>query len=175
MRSRLGWDDYFMIQALWAPMRSPDESTKHGSFIVNKDNVPIAQGYNGFPKGCKDDIMPQSRPDKYEVIIHSELNAIFNANASTSGTTLYVSGFPCTRCWCAIIQADIKRVVYGPIKSKSCNSAHIKDGLDNKLVSLLLQDKDIQVVKWIPQQCGLIIQGLTDIIENTQLALLKEE
>lgn len=162
MRDRLCWDDYFMVQALWAPMRSPDESTRHGSFIVSKDNVPIAQGYNGFPRGCNDELMPQTRPEKYDVIIHSELNAIFNANSSVEGATLYVSGPPCVRCWCAIIQVGIIRVIYGPVRSNAMNSVHTCD-VDYPLTKLLLDKQGIEVVEWRPKNSDLIIDGLDKI------------
>jgi len=163
MRDRVCWDDYFMIQALWAPMRSPDESTQHGSFIVSQDNIPIAQGYNGFPKGCEDEKMPQTRPEKYDVIIHSELNAILNANASLDGAILYVSGPPCVKCWCDIIQSGIKRVVYGPVRSSAHNSTHTKDGLNHPLTKLLLSMQNIEVVEWKPKNLQLILDGLRNI------------
>lgn len=75
-------------------------------------------GYNGFPKGCSDDVFPWGREGepldtKYLYVTHSELNAILNyRGGSLEGAKLYVSLFPCNECAKAIIQAGIKTVVY---------------------------------------------------------------
>lgn len=171
MRKRVCWDDYFMIQAIWASVRSPDESRQHGCIIINQYNVPIAQGYNGFPHGCDDETMPQTRPEKYEVILHSELNAILNATEPLRGATLYVSGMPCIRCWCAIVQTGISRVVYGPVNSKSVSdSAHKDDTLDNELVQKLLQNRPIEITEWKPKDLSLITNGIGRISQLSQMA-----
>ena len=76
-------------------------------------------GYNGFPIGCSDDEFPWDREGefadtKYPYVTHGEMNAILNyRGGSLEGTKLYVSLFPCNECAKAIIQAGIKRVVYG--------------------------------------------------------------
>lgn len=171
MRERLNKTDYYMVQALWISERSPDESRQHGCIIVNAHNVPIAQGYNGFPHGCDDETMPQTRPEKYEVILHSELNAILNAVGSLRGATLYVSGMPCIRCWCAIVQTGISRVVYGPVNSKSVSdSIHKDDTLDNELVQKLLQNRDIEIVEWKPENLNLILGGVGRVGRLSQMA-----
>ena len=48
------------------------------------------------------------------VCIHSEEGAVIEAGREKcNGSTLYVSLFPCSLCAKVIIQAGIKRVVYG--------------------------------------------------------------
>lgn len=171
MRKRICWDDYFMVQAFWASERSPDESRQYGCIIINKHDVPIAQGYNGFPHGCDDENMPQTRPEKYEVILHAELNAILNATESLCGATLYVSGIPCVRCWCAIVQTGISRVVYGPVNSKTVkDSPHKNDTLDNELVKKLLHNRSIEITEWKPKDLNLIINGVGSISRLSQIA-----
>lgn len=171
MRKRLNKTDYYMVQALWISERSPDESKQHGCIIVNKNGIPVAQGYNGFPHGCDDKNMPQTRPEKYEVIIHAELNAILNATESLRGATLYVSGVPCVRCWCAIVQTGISRVVYGPVNSKSISdSAHKDDTIDNELVRKLLCNRSIEVTQWKPKDFNLITNGVGRISRLSQMA-----
>ena len=49
-------------------------------------------------------------------VLHAESNAIFwcaKSGISTQGTTFYLTLSPCQTCSLAIIQAGIKRVVYG--------------------------------------------------------------
>ncbi len=113
------WDEYFMGIALLSAQRSKDNSTQVGACIVNDDKKIVSVGYNGMPVGCDDDDMPWERSadstldTKYPFVCHAELNAILNSSIpSLSGSTLYVTLFPCNECAKAIIQCGIKRVVY---------------------------------------------------------------
>ena len=115
----ISWDEYFMGIALLSAQRSKDSNTQVGACIVNSDNKIVSVGYNGMPTGCDDDDMPWERDGssaldtKYPFVCHAELNAILNSNIpSLSGSTLYVTLFPCNECAKAIIQCGIKRVVY---------------------------------------------------------------
>ena len=114
----LSWDRYFMGIALLSSFRSKDPSTQVGACIV-KDRKIMSVGYNGFPKGCRDDRFPWSKvnqnpeDNKYAYVVHAELNAILNFPGITlKGSTLYTTLFPCNECAKAIIQAGIKKVVY---------------------------------------------------------------
>jgi len=110
------WDARFLELTDLVRSWSKDPSSKVGAVIVNDDRVVVGMGYNGFPRGCDDsDEIYADRPKKLARVVHAELNAILNANGSTKGTTLYLSGFngpPCDRCSAHVIQAGIKRVVY---------------------------------------------------------------
>lgn len=57
----ISWDEYFMAVAQLAGMRSKDPGTQVGCCIVSKDNKILSMGYNGFPKGCSDDVFPWER------------------------------------------------------------------------------------------------------------------
>ena len=112
-------DDYFMSVAVLSEHRSKDPSTQVGSCIVNPDKRIIGIGYNGFPRGCDDDIFPWTKDDenflnnRNTFVVHAEANAILNTGAnSISGSTIYIRYFPCHECAKLIIQADIKRIVY---------------------------------------------------------------
>lgn len=115
----ISWDEYFMAVAKLAGMRSKDPSSQVGACIVSPDNKILSMGYNGFPKGCSDDVFPWGRggedplKSKYFYVTHSELNAILNyRGGSLEGAKLYVSLFPCNECAKAIIQSGIKTVIY---------------------------------------------------------------
>lgn len=115
----ISWDEYFMAVAHLAGMRSKDPHTQVGACIVSPDNKILSIGYNGFPRGCADDVFPWARDGesvqdtKYAYVTHGELNAILNyRGGSLEGTKLYVSLFPCNECAKAIIQAGIRTVVY---------------------------------------------------------------
>lgn len=98
--------------------RSKDPNTQVGACIVNDGNKIMSVGYNGFPKGCNDDLFPWERSGdeletKYPYVCHAELNAILNnRGANLEGCRIYVTLFPCNECAKAIIQSGIKEVVY---------------------------------------------------------------
>ncbi len=167
-RARLCWEDYFMIQAMWSKVRSPDTSTQCGCVIVNKYGRLIGQGYNGYPKNIDDSKMPQTRPAKYPPILHAEENAILNTTTDCRGATIYITGPPCIHCWSHIIQKDIKRVVYGPIRT-SPNGLYAKEV--NQIIQDMLENQNIEVVKWNPKDKGLIIQELKNIEQLIELCI----
>lgn len=114
----ISWDEYFMGVAKLAGLRSKDPNSQVGSCIVSQDNKILSIGYNGFPKGCSDDVFPWGREGeeldtKYFYVTHSELNAILNyRGGSLEGSKIYVSLFPCNECSKAIIQSGIREIIF---------------------------------------------------------------
>lgn len=115
----INWDDYFMAVAQLSAQRSKDPNTQVGACIVNRNKRIIGIGYNGFPVGCSDDILPWEREGdyldtKYPFVCHAEMNAITNASnkPDLDGATLYVSLFPCNECAKLMVQVGISQVVY---------------------------------------------------------------
>lgn len=91
---------------------SKDPSTKVASVIVRDMNRIVSIGYNGYPKGVKDDNSLHNREEKYQKILHSEVNALLMARQSVEGYTIYVYPIPpCSQCAAKLIQSGIKRVV----------------------------------------------------------------
>jgi dCMP deaminase len=114
----ISWEQYFMGIALLSAKRSKDPNTQVGCCIVDRRRRVVAVGYSGFPTGCSDDDLPWERTGapldtKYPYVCHAELNAILNRNAGDlAGATLYTTLFPCNECAKAIIQSEIREVVY---------------------------------------------------------------
>ena len=113
----LSWDEHFMGLAHLSALRSKDPNTKVGAAIVDDNHRVVSVGYNGFPKGCSDEVFPWGRDgdtldSKYAFVVHAELNAILNSKWPVAGCTIYVSLFPCNECAKAIIQSGIHRIVY---------------------------------------------------------------
>lgn len=127
----LPWDSYYMLLAEASSRRSKDPKTQVGACIVDKNGNIQSVGYNGFPRGCDDDIFPWTIDDdpndsKHNYVVHAELNAILNVHGmgqDLHGSTLYCTLFPCNECVKAIIQSGIKKVVY---KSIDVGKAYIK-------------------------------------------------
>lgn len=109
------WNNRFLRLAHEVASWSKDRSTQVGAVLIRDDRTPITFAYNGFPRGIDDSVAERhERPTKYKWTSHAEENAICNAarmGASTEGTTLYVTHFPCAGCARKIIQAGISRIV----------------------------------------------------------------
>ncbi len=109
------WDSRFMNLAATIASWSRDPSSQIGAVIVNPDTRNILSvGYNGFPRGIADDERLNNREEKYPLVVHAEMNAIYNASAngvSLAGSHMYVHGLPiCHACSLGIIQSGIKHV-----------------------------------------------------------------
>ena len=73
------WDIRFLEMAKLVASWSKDPSTQVGAVAVRNRTV-IAQGYNGFPRGCDDhELYYLNKAIKYKRIVHAEMNAIYNA------------------------------------------------------------------------------------------------
>lgn len=109
------WDVRFIEMAELISTWSKDPSTKVGAVAVGEDRNILATGYNGFPAGIKDDGRLEDRPVKYSLIVHAEMNCIFNASkigVSLKGSTMYVHGLPvCSDCAKGLIQSGVNRIV----------------------------------------------------------------
>lgn len=113
----ISWDSYFMGVALLSSKRSKDPNTQVGACIINQDKRIIGIGYNGFPRGCEDDVFPWESDGsftetKYPYVVHAEPNAILNATTPLKGASIYVTLFPCHECSKLIIQSGIKEIVF---------------------------------------------------------------
>jgi dCMP deaminase len=110
------WDQRYLALAKEVSTWSKDPSTKVGAVVVGGKKEVLAQGFNGFPRGIDDsDERYNDRETKYKLVVHAEMNAIYNATysgVSLDGATLYIYGLPiCSECAKGIIQVGIKRVV----------------------------------------------------------------
>ena len=111
--NRLSWQEMFIEIAKVVAKRSKDPRTKVGAVLV-KDNHVIGVGYNGPPREFKYDFDWHS-PEKYNFVIHAEMNAITNAcaiGANVAGCDIYVTLSPCHECMKLLIQNKIKNVFY---------------------------------------------------------------
>ena len=105
------WLNHFMEMCRLLASMSKDPSTKVGALIIRPDRTLASTGYNGYPRGCKDDDY-QNRERKYQRVIHAEMNAILTAREPLNGYTLFVWPIPpCDRCIPHIIQSGIRKLV----------------------------------------------------------------
>jgi len=122
---RIDWNTLWMSFAFMISQRSIDPNTKHGCVIVDENNCLLSIGYNSFPRDCCDESLPLTRPQKYSIIIHAETNAIINAKKDLKNSVAYITGFPCSNCFGNMLNAGIKKIIYGPIGSQCINKESI--------------------------------------------------
>ena len=109
--SSFDWDSRFMRIAIEVSTWSKDPNTQVGTVIVSEDRRRVTWGYNGFPKGIKDDSRLNDRELKRKLMVHAELNALSNADFSLVGSSLYSTMYPCHICAGPIIQSGIALVI----------------------------------------------------------------
>ncbi len=120
---RPSWDEYFLVLAEQVSKRSPDPSTKHGCVLVDQDRRVISTGYNGPISGLPNDMVPLTRPEKYDWFIHAEDNAVAFARCDLRGATAYVTGQPCAACFRRLLQVGVRRIVYASRQSACISTA----------------------------------------------------
>ena len=131
---------YLNMAETWATL-SKAKRKQVGCLIVKEGSI-ISDGYNGTPSGFDnncENLLPstggrmmvddegdlvegtfelQTKPE----VLHAESNAITKLAKSTQssdGSTMYITISPCIDCAKLIIQAGIKRVMFGDIY-KNC-------------------------------------------------------
>ena len=130
---------YLRMARIWAE-NSYCERRKVGALVV-KDKMIISDGYNGTPSGFENVCEDENNLTK-PYVLHAEANAITKLARSSNnseGSTLYVTASPCIECSKLIIQAGIKRVVYG-------EKYRLEDGIN------LLKKANIEIVYINPDE-----------------------
>jgi dCMP deaminase len=118
-------DTYFMEIAKVVAKRSTCLRQNVGAVIV-KDKRILSTGYNGAPTGlehcldigCLREELNIASGERHELCraVHAEQNAIIQAavhGVSIEGAVLYTTHQPCIMCAKMIINAKIKKVIYG--------------------------------------------------------------
>lgn len=124
---RPNWTDYYLGLAFFAAARSHDIETQHGCIICDDKHRPLGMGYNGYPGGIYEAGLPNTRPDKYPWMIHSEANAVNNMRLKIDGTTAYVTGQCCNPCIMNMYNNGVRTVYMA-----KCHGSHILKEEDKK-------------------------------------------
>lgn len=107
------WHSLFMDIAYRVSKQSKDPNTKVGAVIVSPDNRELSFGYNGFARKLPETMeLWNDREIKLKLVVHAEMNAVFNCPFDSTGCKIYVTHQPCSRCLIHLINAGISEVYY---------------------------------------------------------------
>jgi len=155
---RPSWTDYFISMAFLASTRSSDSQTNHGCVITDSNNRVLGLGYNGFPAGMPDDILPNTRPNKYKWMVHAERNALANCSLRPEKGTAYITGPPCLDCAKALYQEGVRHFV-----CVDGHGTHLEDNDDKCVLEILIESANI-TVDWVDaSSIGSVFKKLVNI------------
>jgi len=105
-----------------------------GAVVYDPETGGMFFGYNGFPKNIPDETAIWETPNKYDYVVHAEVNAIRKATSAlghhVSRCELYSTNHPCHCCMKdAIIPAGIKKIRY--------INSHPEDELTDEWIKML--------------------------------------
>lgn len=155
--NRPSWDNYFLGLAKVVSQRSHDIHTQHGCIIVDTNRRILGVGYNGFPRGLDDSVLPLTRPEKYNWIVHAERNALSNCIVRPDKATAYVTGQCCNDCIKALWQEGVSSVIM-----IDGHGTHKFDDNEKKLFDMFVNMSGIKIsyiepdLSWLRHLIGVI-------------------
>lgn len=138
-------DEEYMEKALLLALEAAlREEIPVGAVVVDKDGAIIGEGFN-------------RREELQSPTAHAEILAIENAaktlkNRRLTGCTLYVTLEPCPMCAGAIMNAGLKRLVYGAFDDKNGACASVVTLFDEKFTHIPLVRSRV-----LREKCGEIL------------------
>jgi dCMP deaminase len=156
-QNRPSWTDYFLGLAKVVSQRSHDTQTQHGCIITDRNNRILGVGYNGFPKGLDDKVLPKQRPDKYPWMIHAERNALSNCIIRPDNGIAYVTGQCCNDCIMALWQEGITEIIM-----MDCHGTHLFDDKAQQIFETFIEMSKIKIkyvdgdFSWLKDLLGVL-------------------
>ncbi len=166
---RPSWDEYFMLQAELAKLRS-NCITRHVGAVIVRNHRQIATGYNGTPPGVKNcyeggckrcqlrmegKIESGASLDRC-LCNHAEANAIMHCailgiEAGSDGAILYTTFVPCLECTKMAITIGIKKII--------CLDSYPETNFD------LIKEAGVEVIKLEKEKIQYWAKALFDSYE----------
>lgn len=143
--SRPEWTDYFLGLAKVISQRSHDIHTQHGCVITDQNHRILGVGYNGFPRGMADHLLPLNRPDKYHWMIHAEKNALSNCVIRPDKGIAYVTGQCCNDCIMALWQEGVDTVVMA-----DNHGTQLFDDAARERFNIFVNQTNIKIIRHTP-------------------------
>lgn len=137
MGNRPSWEEYAMILAHAASMRSEDPYVKVGACVLRHDYSVAALGYNGPPSGVSIDW--SNRDERRPKVIHAEKNALRYVKPD-EGKLIAVTLLPCSTCMAEIAANRIKTILYSNVYERDERAASLAKEFGIRLIQVSLND-----------------------------------
>lgn len=111
MQERISWQEYGLLLAEVASIRSQDRHSKNGACVLGKDGSVLSLGYNGLPSKVEIDFW-EDRDRRREYVIHAEQNALAKIKPHGNIWCICITMPPCKNCLKAIAAHGIKEIYY---------------------------------------------------------------
>jgi len=136
--SRIGWDEYAMVLAEAASLRSEDPFVAVGAAAFDKHNRVLGVAYNGLAPGkVVTDVFWADRDGRRPYILHAETN-LLSLFKRGEGHVIACTLLPCSSCARQIIAHGIQRVLYRDVYTKDMGALDIFEfyGIEVKKIQL---------------------------------------
>jgi dCMP deaminase len=175
----LSWDDYFIVVAILSSKRSKDPRSPSGACIVDDQNHVVGIGYNGFPRGCPDDVFPWREADNKTELLHTKdpyvchavTNAILNkCSDNVAKCRVYVMVYPNSDSAKVIIQSRIEEVVI----LQTNDEKEDEDDIDTQASRILLGMAGVTVRYYKPSFSSVTLDFVSALTPTTWTPSEKE-
>lgn len=149
-------DEEYMERALLLAQRAAEQGEiPVGALVVNENGEVIGEGYN-------------MRETLRSPTAHAEMIAIEAAAKKLGrrrlmGCTLYVTLEPCPMCAGAVMNAGLKRLVYGAFDEKNGACASVATLFDEKFTHIPRVRSRV-----LEQRCGAILSEFFKTLRNNE-------
>ena len=132
-------DEYAMVLATAAALRSEDPSRKVGAVALDHENRVIATAYNGLPTGVDvTDDWWQNNEQRRRFVMHAEAN-LCSLTHRGQVNTVAITTVPCGPCALNLVAHGVKRVIYGLAYPRDVSGIEILDEYGIELIHLPLE------------------------------------
>lgn len=133
-QSRPSWEEYAILLAETAKLRSEDPYLKVGACALRFDHSVAALGYNGAPPGIN--ISWQDRDERRKRVLHAEVNCLKWCKPGEIWL-LATSISPCSDCMKQVAAYGIKKIVFKDFYHRDMEAINLANefGIDFRLIS----------------------------------------
>lgn len=132
--SRPSWEEYAILLAETAKLRSEDPYLKVGACALRFDHSVAALGYNGAPPGVN--ISWKDRDERRKRVLHAEVNCLKWCKPGEIWL-LATSISPCSDCMKQVAAYGIKKIVFKDFYHRDMEAINLANefGIDFRLIS----------------------------------------
>ena len=131
--SRPSWEEYALLLANTASLRSEDPYIKCGACVLRHDNSVAGLGYNGSIPGH--DIDWSDRDERRPYVSHAERSALRYCKPGEA-KLIAVTLSPCQACMIDIAMFGIKKVIFQDVYSGDPKALEIAKRYDIELIQM---------------------------------------